>query len=142
MREALEQAKLAKKLGDLPFGAVIVLGGQIVGKGKCEDGTTGDVTEHAEINALRQACKTLKTNDLRNCTIYSTNEPCPMCASAIFQAKISKIIIGLTRNDLPQLLRQRKILMRDLAIDSGYEINIETGVLKEEILEQFEDIKK
>ncbi len=142
MRGALEQAKLAKKLGDLPFGAVIVLGSQIVGKGKCEDGTTGDVTEHAEINALRQACRTLKKNDLRDCTIYSTNEPCPMCASAIFQAKISKIIVGLTRNDLPQLLRQRKILMKDLAADSGYEINIETGVLKEEILEQFEDAKK
>ena len=142
MQIALEQAKFAKKLGDLPFGAVIVSNGQVVGKGKCENGTTGDVTDHAEMNALREACKTLKRNELKDCTIYCTNEPCPMCAAALFQAKIPRIIIGLTRDDLPQLLRPRKILMKNLAEDSDYEINIETGILKEEILEQFSDIIK
>lgn len=63
-----------------------------------------------------------------------------MCAAAIFQAKIPNIIIGLTRDDLPQLLRPRKILMKDLAEDSGYKIKIVTGVLKEEILMLFSDI--
>src|SRR3989338_227175 len=92
MQIALEQAKFAKKLGDLPFGAVIVSNGQVVGKGKCENGTTGDVTDHAEMNALREACKTLKRNELKDCTIYCTNEPCPMCAAALFQAKIPRII--------------------------------------------------
>lgn len=141
MRDALEQAKLAKKLGDLPFGAVIVSSGQIVGKGKCENNTTGDVTDHAEMNALRQACKTLKRNELRDCTIYCTNEPCAMCAAAIFQAKIPKVIVGLTREDLPQLLRPRKIRIKNLAKDSGYEITIDTGTLKDEILEQFKGVK-
>ncbi len=142
MHMALQQAQLAKESGDLPFGAVIVCGDQVVGQGKCENGTTGDVTEHAEINALRQACRNLYRNELNDCAIYCTNEPCAMCAAAIFQAKIPKIVVGLTREELPKLLRPRKILMKDLAEDSGYEINIEAGILKDEILEQFSNIKK
>jgi tRNA(adenine34) deaminase len=142
MELALNQAKLAKKMGDLPFGAIIVCNNRMVGKGKCENGTTMDVTAHAEINALRQACKNLRRNKLNDCTIYCTNEPCPMCAAAIFQAKIPNLVIGLTREDLPNFLRPRKILMKDLANDSGYKISIETGVLKDKILEQFKGVKK
>jgi len=55
MELALNQAKLAKKMGDLPFGAIIVCNGEVVGEGKCENGTIGDVTDHAEMNALRKA---------------------------------------------------------------------------------------
>lgn len=142
MELALEQAKLAKKMGDFPFGAVIVCNGEVVGEGKCENGTIGDVTDHAEMNALRKACRKLGKNKLDDCTIYSTNEPCPMCAAAIFQAKIPKVVFGVTRDDLPNFLRPRKILMKDLAEDSGYPISIETGILKEKILEQFKDITK
>lgn len=142
MKLALDKAKLAKKLGDLPFGAIIVCNDEVIGKGKCENGTVGDVTDHAEILALRMACKKLKKNELKDCTIYCTNEPCPMCAAALFQAKIPNVIVGLNRDDLPGFFRPRKILMRDLADDSGYEISIKSGVLKEEILEQFKDIKK
>lgn len=142
MQMALEEAKLAKGLGDLPFGAVIVSNDQIVGRGKCENGTIGDVTDHAEMNALREACRTLKRNELKDCTIYCTNEPCPMCSAALFQAKIPCLVVGLTREDLPLLLRPRKILMKNLADDSGYKITIETGILKEEILELFREIKR
>jgi len=140
MEMALDQAKLAKKMGDLPFGAIIVCNGEMVGEGKCENGTIGDVTDHAEMNALRKACKKLGKNKLDDCAIYCTNEPCPMCAAAIFQAKIPKIIVGLTRDDLPNLLRPRKILMKNLADDSGYPISIETGVMKKEILELFDNL--
>lgn len=140
MELALDQAKLAKKMGDLPFGAIVVCNGEVVGEGKCENGTTGDVTDHAEMNALRKACKKLGKNKLDDCIIYCTNEPCPMCAAAIFQAKIPKVIVGLTRDDLPNLLRPRKILMKNLAEDSGYPILIETGVMKKEVLELFENL--
>lgn len=140
MELALDQAKLAKKMGDLPFGAVIVCNNEIAGEGKCENGTIGDVTDHAEMNALRKACRKLEKNKLDDCVIYCTNEPCPMCAAAIFQAKIPKVIIGLTRDDLPNLLRPRKILMKNLAEDSGYPISIETGVMKKEVLELFENL--
>lgn len=139
MELALNQAKLAKKMGDLPFGAVMVCNGEIVGEGKCENGTIGDVTDHAEMNALRKACIKLGKNKLDDCTIYCTNEPCLMCAAAIFQAKIPNVIIGLTRDDLPNLLRSRKILMKNLAKDSGYPISIKTGVMKKEILELFDN---
>jgi len=140
MELALDQAKLAKKMGDLPFGAVIVCHGEIVGEGKCENGTIGDVTDHAEMNALRKACRKLGKNKLDDCTIYCTNEPCPMCAAAIFQAKIPNVVVGLTRDDLPNLLRPRKILMKNLAEDSGYPISIETGFMKKEILELFDNL--
>jgi tRNA(adenine34) deaminase len=140
MRLALNQAKLAKKNGDFPFGAIVVCEDKVVGKGKCENITGFDVTAHAEINALRKACKKLRKNKLDDCTIYCTNEPCPMCAAAIFQAKIPCVVVGLTRNDLPNFLRSRKILMKDLAEDSGYTISIETGVMKKEILELFKNL--
>lgn len=124
------------------IGSNCVNGSPPVEKGKCENITVGDVTDHAEMNALRKACKTLKRNKLEDCTIYCTNEPCPMCAAAIFQAKIPNIVLGLTRNDLPNFLRPRKILMKDLAEDSGYKISIKTGLLKQEILELFNDIER
>lgn len=141
MLESIEEAKKAKKAGDLPFGAVIVSDGKIVGRGKCENGTIGDVTDHAELLALREACRTLGRNELKDCTIYCTNEPCPMCASGIFQAKIPHVVIGLTRDDLPKLLRPRNIRMKNLADDSGFDIQIETGILKDQVLEQFRDIE-
>lgn len=142
MLAALEQATLAKQAGDLPFGAVVVCDGKIVGKGKCENGTIGDVTDHAELLALREACRSLGRNTLQDCRIYCTNEPCPMCAAGIFQAKIAHVIIGLTRDDLPKLLRPRNIRIRHLAEDSGYKIHITTGIMKDKILRQFNDVVK
>lgn len=138
MKLALDQARLAKKNGDLPFGSVVVLKRQVVGTGKCENNTTGDVTDHAEMNSLRNACRTLKRNNLSDCTIYCTNEPCPMCAGAIFQAKIAHIVIGLVRDDLPFLLRPRKILLKNLADDSGFDVKIETGIMSQDIMKEFE----
>lgn len=142
MKEAIKQAKLAKEGGDWPFGAVIVCDGKIVGRGKCENGTVGDVTDHAEMLAVRHACRSLKRNSLNDCTIYCTNEPCPMCAATLFQAKIPHVVVSLVRDDLPNLLRPRKILMKDLANDSGYPIEITAGILKEEVLPLFDDVKK
>lgn len=142
MREAIEQAKLAKASGALPFGAVIVCNRKIVGKGKCEDQISHDVTAHAEVLALRDTCQTLGKINLSDCVIYCTNEPCPMCAAGIFQAKIPRVIIGLSREDVSDLIRPRKITIDTLAEDSGYPIDIQKGVLKAEIKELFRDIKK
>jgi tRNA(adenine34) deaminase len=141
MSEAIQEAKRAKEAGDLPFGAVITSNGKIVGRAGCKNNTTGDVTDHAELLALREACRTLGKNELKECTIYCTNEPCPMCASALFQAKIAHVVVGLIREDLQDLLRPRNIRMKNLAQDSGFNVNIEMGVLKDQILELFADIK-
>lgn len=142
MKVAIEEALHAKTNGDLPFGAVVVQNGKIVGKGRAENNTTGDVTDHAELLAIRMACETLNTNDLKDCVIYCTNEPCSMCAAGIFQSNIPKVVMGLSRADLPNLLRPRKIGVDQLAEDSSYPIEIVRGVLKDEILPLFADVKK
>lgn len=139
---AIEEAKKGKAKGDLPFGAVIVHKNEVVGKGRAENDTTGDVTDHAEIIALREACRRLGKNDLQDCIIYGTNEPCTMCAAGIFQAKIADVRYGLSRKDLSWLLRPRKLGIKDLAKDSGYEIKISRGILKEKVFELFKDLKK
>src|SRR5487761_602318 len=138
MRLALKEAKKAKAVGDLPFGAVIVREGKAVGSGHAQDHTTGDVTDHAEILAIREACRFLRTNNLQECAIYCSVEPCLMCAAAIFQAKIPKVIFGVSREDLPTLLRQRKFTIRHLAEDSNYKIEITRGILRDEILPLFD----
>ena len=106
---AIEQAKKAKETGDLPFGAVVVYKNNVIGSGKAEDKSTADVTAHAELNALREACRKLKTDNLEDCIIYCTNEPCVMCAAGIFQAGILRVVIGASRADLSHILRPRKL---------------------------------
>lgn len=142
MSLAIQEATTAKSLGDWPFGACVVCDGEVVGLGHAKDKTSGDVTDHAEMVALREACGNLRSNDLQNCEIYCTNEPCLMCAATIFQANICKVIIGVSRHELPHLLRPRRINIDHLAIDSRHEIKIEKGLLKNEILKLFGDIKK
>lgn len=142
MTLAIEEARIAKANGDWPFGAVVIKDNKVVGKGHVIDKSGGDVTDHAELMALREACRNLKTNNLEGCTIYCSNEPCMMCAAGIFQANIGEVCIGVSRADLPHLLRPRKLRIEDLAQDSGHDITIKRGLLKEKILPLFDDIKK
>lgn len=140
MHLAIDEAKIAQENGDWPFGAVIVRKNSVVGKGFVKDKSGGDVTEHAEIVAIRNACRNLQSNDMSDATIYCTNEPCLMCASTIFQAKIKRIVIGASRDDLPHLLRTRKFRIEDIASDAGYDIEIIRGILKNEVLGLFEGV--
>ncbi len=142
MTLALEQAKLAKQAGDLPFGAIVVQGERAVGKGRAKNNTTGDVADHAELLAVRDACKTLEKNNLNDCVIYCSNEPCIMCAAGIFQANIPTVVIGVSRDDLPNFLRARKVRIEHIAEDSSYKIEIIRGVLREQILPLFTDLQK
>lgn len=142
MQAAIAEALLAKEGGDLPFGAVVVKEGKIIGKGHATNNTTGDVTDHAELRAVREACSVLGSNDLKDCVIYCTNQPCNMCAAGIFQANIPRVVMGATREDLSWLLRPRKLSIDELAQDSSYNITIEKGLLKDEIIETFEYLKK
>lgn len=82
-----------------PFGAVIVKDGMLIAKSPNTVTTSNDPTAHAEINAIRLACKELKTFDLSGCEIYSSCEPCPMCLSAIYWARISKVYYAADRFD-------------------------------------------
>ena len=99
MQIALQQARLASDLGDVPVGAVVVHDGQIISARHNEREATGDPTAHAEVNAIRDACKNLQDFSLAGCEIYTSCEPCPMCLSAIYWARLKKIYYANNRVD-------------------------------------------
>ena len=142
IKEAITEGKLAKSAGEWPFGAVIVRDGKIIARAACTESGSKNVLGHAELQAVNAACTALASNNLSGCTIYSTNEPCLMCATALFQAKISRVVFVLSRSDLPHLFRERKFRIDDLATDAGYDVKLERGVLQNEVLQLFEDVKK
>ena len=94
MAEALHEAELAASEGEIPVGCVIVRDGQLVARGHNLREQTGDPTAHAEVVAIRRAAQALGCWKLEGCTLYVTLEPCPMCAGAISQARISRLIYG------------------------------------------------
>jgi tRNA(adenine34) deaminase len=91
MAEALKEAKKAFELGEIPVGAVVVRNGEIIGRGHNTRETGKQTAGHAEMAAIEQACRTLNDWRLEGCAIYVTLEPCPMCAGAIMQARISDV---------------------------------------------------
>ena len=94
MRLAIAKAEQGILRGQTPFGACIVRKGRVVAVGHNQVWKNTDITAHAEICAIRDACRVLKTIDLSGCTIYSTCEPCPMCFAACHWANISRIVFG------------------------------------------------
>ena len=96
MEAALALAREAAADGEVPVGCVIVRGGQIVGRGRNRRETGKTALGHAEIEAIGDACKNLGGWRLWDCTLYVTLEPCPMCAGAIINARIPKVVFGAT----------------------------------------------
>jgi tRNA(Arg) A34 adenosine deaminase TadA len=100
MRRAIELAQNGMNAGaGGPFGAVVVRDGEIVGEGFNRVTSTNDPTAHAEVVAIRSACKKLNSFQLDGCTIYTSCEPCPMCLGAIYWARPAKIFYACTRED-------------------------------------------
>lgn len=94
MRIALEEATLAAEKGEIPVGAVIELDGSVISRAHNLRETVKDPTAHAEILAMRAAAEVLDAWRLRDCTLYVTLEPCPMCAGAISQARLKTLVYG------------------------------------------------
>lgn len=94
MKEAIREANQAEAIGEVPIGAVIVYGDQIVGRGHNLRESTRDGTAHAEMIAIREASNALNAWRLLHCRLYVTLEPCPMCAGAIVQCRIPQAIFG------------------------------------------------
>ena len=95
LNEAIKEAKKAEKENEIPIGAVIVIDDKIISRGHNTREKTQNALHHAEMIAINKACKKLKSWRLENATMYVTLEPCPMCAGAISNARIIKVIYGV-----------------------------------------------
>lgn len=128
---AIEEAKK----GDFPYGAVLTKAGKVISIAHNTKITDNDATAHAEINAIRKACKLLKTIKLIDCTLYVNSEPCPMCFSAAWRTEINKIVYGADRND-------EEISCKEMNEASGNRIELKSGVLRDACLKSIKGGKK
>ncbi|GIL18106.1 MAG: tRNA-specific adenosine deaminase [Oligoflexia bacterium] len=110
---ALSRENMRKNSGG-PFGAVVVLNGKIIGEGWNKVTSANDPTAHAEVEAIRQACKNINSFQLTNAEIYTSCEPCPMCLAAIYWARIEKIYYANTRKDAAQIEFDDDFLYQEL----------------------------
>ena len=94
LKEAVKQAKKAGEIGDVPIGCVIVFEDKIIARGYNRRNKDKSTLSHAEIIAIKKGCKKLGDWRLEDCTMYITLEPCPMCAGAIVQSRIKKVVLG------------------------------------------------
>ena len=120
-----------------PFGAVIVKGNKIVGRGCNEVTSTNDPTAHAEIVAIRDACRRLKTFELSGCELYTSCEPCPMCLSAIYWSRIGKMYYGNTRKDAAKIAFDDDFIYREVALPIRKRKLVMKQLLRNEALKAF-----
>lgn len=117
MREAIRLSIQMMRRGQGgPFGAVVVRNGKVVGRGSNQVTSANDPTAHAEIVAIREACKRLKTFQLDDCDLYTSCEPCPMCLSAIYWARLAKVFYANTRKDAAKINFDDDFIYREVAL--------------------------
>ena len=129
MREALQQAKKAYALREVPIGCVIVYEGKVIARGYNRRNTDQNTTSHAEINAIRRASKKLGDWRLEGCTIYITLEPCQMCAGAIVQSRITRAVIGSMN---PKAGCAGSILNLLEMPEFNHQVKVDRGILDEQ----------
>ena len=139
MRAAIGQARKAGAIGEVPIGCVIVYEDKIIARGYNRRTSDKNVLSHAEIIAIKKACKKMGDWRLEGCTMYVTLEPCPMCAGAIVQARIPKVVIGCMN---PKAGCAGSVL--DLLHEDGFnhQVEMESGVLEEECSRLMKDFFK
>ncbi|WP_100013159.1 nucleoside deaminase [Lentibacillus sediminis] len=103
MERAIEIAQKSAMTDGGPFGAIVVKDGKIIGVGRNEVTTTNDPTAHAEMQAIRAACKSLNRFQLTDCEIYTSCEPCPMCIGAIYWARPKAVYYAATKKEVAQI---------------------------------------
>ena len=129
MNLALKEAKKAYLKGDVPVGCVIVKNGEVIAKAHNTRQSKNDTMGHAEINAIKKACKKLNAWILEDATIYVTLEPCLMCAGAILNARISNLVYATEEPKFGSVESVANVLDND---KYNHKVKIEKGVLKEE----------
>ncbi|MBI4501931.1 MAG: nucleoside deaminase [Gemmatimonadetes bacterium] len=139
MRLAIQECRKGIRAGQSPFGAVIVRGSRVVSRAHNGVWKETDITAHAEVRAIRRACRKLKTIDLSGCVIYSTCEPCPMCFAACHWAKLDAIVFGATIAAAARLgFSELSLSNREMKREGGSPIEVVPGVLKKETRQLFE----
>jgi tRNA(adenine34) deaminase len=134
MRKAIGLATIAGENGDIPVGSVVVSNGKIITEGFEAVKKHMDISGHAELIAIRNACSALQTLDLSGCTLYTTAEPCFMCSYAIRQTHISKVIIGRPASKAGRI-SSHPLILRDAQIAGwGEPPDIVAGILEAECL--------
>jgi tRNA(adenine34) deaminase len=135
MRAALDLADNAEAAGEVPVGAVIVIDGQIVGRGYNSPVSRHDPTAHAEVLALREAAESAGNYRLSGSTLYVTLEPCPMCAGAMVHARVSRLVFGA--RDLRFGAVRSKFRLADSEL-LNHRIEVVEGVCAAECLERLQ----
>lgn len=132
MKEAIKQAKKARDIGEVPIGAVIVKDDKILARGYNRRNTDHTSLAHAEILAIKKACKKINDWRLEDCTLYVTLEPCQMCAGAIVQSRVKRVVIGAMNKkagcagSIYNLLEEEKF---------NHKAEVERGVLTQDCAE-------
>lgn len=141
MREAISLADNNVRNGGGPFGAVIVKDGKVVATGVNRVTANNDPTAHAEVSAIRNACKKLKTFDLSGCEIYSSCEPCPMCLGAIYWSRIKKIYYGNSKADAKDIGFDDSFIYDELVLPYGQRHVAMERLLGDEAIATFNEWK-
>ena len=136
MKEALVQAKKALKKGEVPIGAVVVLGDEIIGKGHNQPITMKDPTAHAEIIALKEASNRLENYRLNEAIIYTTLEPCLMCAGALVHARIKKIIFAAQDTKSGVVVNNGGLIQSEFL---NHKVSFEGGILEKQASKLLKD---
>ena len=139
MKEAIRQAKKARALEEVPIGCVIVCDGRIIARGYNRRNTDKNTLSHAELNAIKKASKKLGDWRLEGCTMYVTLEPCQMCAGALMQSRIDKVVIGSMNSKAGCAGSVLNLLEMD---GFNHKVEVIRGVLQEECSSMLSDFFK
>jgi tRNA(adenine34) deaminase len=129
MLEALVEAQAAGDEGEVPVGAIVILGGAVIGRGRNAAIKSSDPTAHAEIIALREAARTVGNYRLTGATMYSTIEPCAMCAGALVHARIARLVYGVSDPKAGAVETHFGICTTDFL---NHQVSVEGGILEDE----------
>ena len=138
MRRAIALSEKSVKTGGGPFGAVIARGGVVVAEASNSVTIDDDPTAHAEVNAIRMACRGLKTFDLSGCDIYCSCEPCPMCLGAIYWSRLRHIYYGCNKADAAQAGFDDSFIYNEIALPLDRRHTPIEALLPEEAAETFQ----
>ncbi|WP_456102779.1 nucleoside deaminase [Prevotella sp.] len=138
MRRAIKLSADSVANGGGPFGAVIVRDGEIVAEGSNGVTILNDPTAHAEVSAIRQACKKLNSFDLTGCEIYTSCEPCPMCLGAIYWAHIDKIYYANDRKDAANIGFDDELIYQEMEVQPQYRKKPSEILLNNEAIKVFQ----